>query len=266
MVVRYYVVEGGIRVYYEPELDGGGTTFGQMYVPILRRLGLGGSCYEPFSGPAFIGFSLLGAGVCDELVVSDVNPKAIDYVKLTVKLNGLDDRVRYYTSSLLEDIPRDLKFDLVIANPPHFKDRSFCRKYGCSDIAILKTLDRGFKMHRDFYHGIAGYLKPNGNVVLVENSEGSSPEDFIPMITESGLRYKGTIKPSSEDAVYALKVLVKNWAIEYTDDVSNGGFYRLIKRLVFIRSPNTILKHAPIPLIRRFVREMQKFYFIWSGV
>ena len=61
MVVRYYVVEGGIRVYYELELDGGGTTFGQMFVPILRRLGLGGSCYEPFSGPAFIGFSLLGA-------------------------------------------------------------------------------------------------------------------------------------------------------------------------------------------------------------
>ena len=55
MVVRYYVVEGGIRVYYEPELNGGGTSFGQMFVPIIRRLGLGGSCYEPFSGPAFIG-------------------------------------------------------------------------------------------------------------------------------------------------------------------------------------------------------------------
>jgi hypothetical protein len=266
MAVRYYVVEGGIRVYYEPELDGGGTSFGQMYVPILRRLGLGGSCYEPFSEPAFIGFSLLGAGVCNELVVSDVNPNAIDYVKLTVKLNDLDDRVKYYTSNLLEGIPRDLKFDLVIANPPHFKDLSFCRKYGCSDIAILKTLDREFKMHRDFYHGIAGYLKPNGNVVLVENSEGSSPEDFIPMITESGLRYKGTIIPSSEDAIYALKVRVKNWAIEYLDDVSNGGFYRLIKQLIFLRSPNTILKHTPIPSIRRFVKEMQKFYFIWSGV
>jgi Predicted SAM-dependent methyltransferases len=219
-----------------------------------------------FPDPAFMGFSLLGAGICDELVVSDVNPKAIDYVKLTVKLNDLGDRVRYYTSNLLEGIPRDLKFDLVIANPPHFKEISFCRKYGCDDITVLKTLDREFKMHRDFYHGIAGYLKPNGSVVLVENSEGSSPEDFMPMITESGLRYKGTIKPSSEDAVYALKVLVKNWTIENLEDVSNGGFYRLIKRLVFLRSPNTILKHAPIPLIRRFVREMRKFYFIWSGV
>jgi len=265
MVVRYYVVEGGIRVYYERELDGGGTTFGQMYVPILRRLGLGGSCYEPFSGPAFIGFSLLGAGICDELVVSDVNPKAIDYVKLTVKLNNLGDRVKYYTSNLLEGIPRDLKFDLVIANPPHFKDLSFC-KNGCDDILILKALDRGFKMHRDFYHGIAGYLKPKGNVVLVENSDGSSPEDFIPMITESGLRYKGTIKPSSDDAIYALKVFAKNYANAYLDNVTIGGFYRLIGSLIFLRSPNTILKHTPIPSIRRFVKNMQKFYFIWSGV
>jgi hypothetical protein len=108
MVVRYYVVEGGIRVYYEPELNGGGTSFGQMFVPILRRLGLGGSCYEPFSGPAFIGFSLLGAGICDELVVSDVNPKAIDYVKLTVKLNDLGDRVRYCTSDLVEGRENEL--------------------------------------------------------------------------------------------------------------------------------------------------------------
>jgi len=116
-----------------------------MFVPILRRLGLGGFCYEPFSGPAFIGFSLLGAGICDELVASDVNPKAIAYVKLTIKLNELNNRVRYYISDLLEGIPRDLKFDLVIANPPHFKGLSFCKKYGCDDITILKALDKGIQ-------------------------------------------------------------------------------------------------------------------------
>jgi methylase of polypeptide subunit release factors len=225
-----------------------------MFVPILRRLGLDGSCYEPFSGPAFIGFSLLDAGICNELVVSDINPKAIAYVKLTIKLNGLSNRVRYYISDLLEGIPRDLKFDLVIANPPHFKDLSFCKKYGCDDITILKTLDRGFKMHRTFYHGITGYLKPNGGVVLVENSEGSSPEDFIPMITKSGLRFKGTIKPCSDDAIYALKVLTKNYANAYLINVNVSGFYCLTKSFIFLKLPNMILKHAPIPSIRQYVR------------
>jgi Predicted SAM-dependent methyltransferases len=236
-----------------------------MYVPILRRLGLGGSCYEPFSGPAFIGFSLLGAGICDELVVSDVNPKVIAYVKLTIKLNGLGDRVRYYISDLLEGIPRDLKFDLVIADPPHFKDLTFCRN-GCDDITILKTLDRGFKMHRAFYHGITGYLKPNGNIILVENSEGSSPEDFIPMITESGLRFKGIIKPSPDNAIYALKIHTKNYPNTHLINVNVSRFYRLTRSLIILKLPNTILKHAPIPSIRRYVRDMQKLCFIWSGV
>ena len=161
-------------------------------------------------------------------MVSDVNPKAIDYVKLTIKLNDLGNRFRYYISELLEGIPRDLKFDMDITNPPHFKDLSFCRKYGCDDITILKTVDREFKMRRYFYHGITGYLNPNGSVVLVENSEGSSPEDFIPMITKSGLRFKGTIKPSSDDAIYALKVFVENYANAYLVNVNIGGFYRLI--------------------------------------
>jgi len=106
-------------------------------------------------------------------------------------------------------------------------------------------------MHRAFYHGITGYLKPNGSVILVENSEGSSPEDFIPMITESGLRFRGTIKLCSDDAIYALKVLTKNWANAYLINVNVGGFYHLTKLLIILKSPNTILKHAPIPSIRR---------------
>jgi len=109
IAIHYYATKGEIRVYYEPELDSGGIGFVQMFVPILRILKLGSSCYEPFSGPAFIGFSLLGAGICDELVVSDVNPKAITYVKLTIKLNGLSNRVRYYISNLLEGTSRELK-------------------------------------------------------------------------------------------------------------------------------------------------------------
>jgi hypothetical protein len=86
------------------------------------------------------------------------------------------------------------------------------------------------------------------------------------MITKSGLRFKGTIKPSLDDAIYALEVLTKNYANAYLINVNVGGFYHLTKSLIFLKLPNTILKHAPIPLIRRYVRDMQKFYFIWSGI
>jgi hypothetical protein len=83
------------------------------------------------------------------------------------------------------------------------------------------------------------------------------------MITESGLRFKGTIKPSLDDAIYALEVLTKNYANAYLVNV--GVFYHLTRSLIFLKSPNTILKHAPIPSIRRYVRDMQKFYLVWSS-
>ena len=86
------------------------------------------------------------------------------------------------------------------------------------------------------------------------------------MITKSGLRFKGTIKPSLDYAIYALEVLTKNYANAYLINVNVGGFYRLTKSLIILKLPNTILKHAPIPSIRRYVRYMQKFYFIWSGI
>jgi len=265
MVDRYYIVEGDIKVYYESQLDGGGTGVGQMFVPVLRRLGLGGSCYESFSGPAFIGFSLLGSGICDKLVVSDVNSTAIDYVKLTTELNGLGDRVKYYVSDLLESIPRDSRFDLVVANPPHFRDLSFCRYYGCDDMTILKTLDRDFTLHKVFYHGIVDRLRPSGNVIVIENSLGSSPEDFVTMITESGLKFRGPIKPTKDDAIYSLKNHAKNYANTHSISNVTGGLFRLVGSHIILKSPSTLLKYAPIPSIRRTIKEMQKTYLIWAS-
>jgi len=262
MIIRQFVAEGGIRVYYEPEL-GGGNGFGRMFVPVLKRLGLGGTCYEPFSGPAFIGFSLLGSGICDELVVSDVNPRAIECVKLTIELNGLGDRVKYYVSNLLEDIPRDLRFDLVVANPPHYKDESSFRRYvgGYDDIDILKGVDRDFALHRAFYHGIGDHLKSGGSVVFVESSYGSSPQDFATMITESGLRFRGAIKPSPDDSIYALKGMAKNYMNTHSISIGIRGLYRLVGSLIILTSPSTLLKHAPLPSNRW----IQKFYFTWAS-
>jgi hypothetical protein len=69
------------------------------------------------------------------------------------------------------------------------------------------------------------------------------------MITKLGLKFKGTIKPSSDDAIYALKVLAKNYVNAYLVNVNIDGFYRLIRSLIFLKSPNAILKHASIPSI-----------------
>ena len=124
---------GKIKVYYDKKLDGGGTTFGQLFVPIIKRLiGKSRTCFEAFSGPAFIGFSLLAHNLCEELVVADINPEAIKYVRITVEENKLRDKVRYYVSDVLDGIPGNEKFDLVVGNPPFFNESTI--KIHCSKV------------------------------------------------------------------------------------------------------------------------------------
>ena len=55
IAIHYYATKGKIRVYHEPELDGG-TGFGQ--IPIPRRLGVDNSCCI-FSEQTFIDFFYL---------------------------------------------------------------------------------------------------------------------------------------------------------------------------------------------------------------
>jgi len=257
----YYYMVNDIKVYFEPELDGGGRTFGQMYVPILKKLGIRcKNCYEAFSGPAFIGFSLLGVGICDNLYVSDINPKAIDYVKLTVRYNKLEEKVKYSVSDLLENVPKDAKFDLVVGNPPHFKDKSFTKNMGLSNMDILKTLDQSWGLHNKFYNNIRDYMKPGGNIILVENSEGSDPKDFIPMIMQSNLKLKDIIYPDYDDILYVYKLLISNY-YNFSDSKIIGWLASIILKL-----PDDLVKAIAFTYHYTLLKSWKKLYFIWSQV
>src|SRR5579862_3880812 len=74
--LQYYRVKyRDIVVSYLPELDGGGHTFGQQYLDVVRsKVGPVGHAFEYCAGPGFIGFSLLAHGLCDRLTLADVNP------------------------------------------------------------------------------------------------------------------------------------------------------------------------------------------------
>jgi len=203
----------GIKVFYTPELDGGGTSFGQMFVPILKRLNIKvDACYEPFCGPSFIGFSLLANGICNRLVLSDINKKAIKLVKITIKENGLEGKVRYYVSNVLNGIPTGEKFDLVVANPPHFSENSIKGFNGLhTKIELLKALDKNWDLHKRFYASITRYLNDSGKILFIENSQGSSPDVFIPIIKNSGLKYVNTIYPTISDINYAVNLNLQNY-------------------------------------------------------
>ena len=84
---------GGIDISYREELDGGGTTFGQDFLPYLRARGMPRQkrVFEWCSGPGFIGFSLLGNGFCDTLCLADINRSAVASCQDTVRANKLAD-------------------------------------------------------------------------------------------------------------------------------------------------------------------------------
>ena len=63
------VTYGDLRVHYKKHLDGGGSDFGQEYIPLLRSLGMPRQTrvFEWCSGPGFI-----GAHVFDVLAIAYV--------------------------------------------------------------------------------------------------------------------------------------------------------------------------------------------------
>src|ERR1700721_1295229 len=116
----------GIDISYRSELDGGGTEFGQQFIPFLKSRGMPKQkrAFEWCCGPGFIGFSMLGHGLCETLCLSDINPAAVSSCQNTVRANKLSDRVSVYQSDNLKSIPRSALGTLVIPTPPLFIDNT----------------------------------------------------------------------------------------------------------------------------------------------
>lgn len=202
--IEYPVCYNGITVFGSRDLDGEGTTVGQDYMRVLLELGLK-RCewiYEFCAGPGYIGYSLLGNGFCEKLTLSDINPVAFEAARRTAEYNGITHLVNVYYSDCLDSISDIEKWNLVVGNPPHFlpQDKSALPRDPREATALkgkeaalqarnLKAFDPDWSIHRRFYSSIRKFMKPGALVVLQENSRGSRPETFIPMITENEGRF-----------------------------------------------------------------------------
>jgi methylase of polypeptide subunit release factors len=168
-----------IDISYRSELDGGGTKFGQQFIPFLTSLGMPKQrrVFEWCSGPGFIGFSILGHGLCETLCLSDINPAAVSSCQHTISVNKLGDRVSVYQADNLKNIPRSEIWNLIVSNPPHFVDQYE---------GDIRAHDPDWKIHKNFFETVGNYLAENGVIVLQENNRGSTVETFRSMIEKSG--------------------------------------------------------------------------------
>jgi 16S rRNA G966 N2-methylase RsmD len=171
---------GGVEVHYKKHLDGGGLSFGQDFIPFLksRNMPKQARVFEWCAGPGFIGFSMLGHGLCDSLCLADINDLAVTACERTIASNHLTGRVSVFQSDNLKQVPPAERWDLVVSNPPHFADEMVGR---------IKEHDHDWRLHREFFTDVGAHLNPGAVIVLQENNRGSTPETFRLMIEDAGL-------------------------------------------------------------------------------
>ncbi len=172
-----------IDVSYSSELDGDGTSLASRFVDYLRESHADeipfDCAFEWCAGPGFIGFALLAEGLCQQLVLADINPVAVDAARATVVANGLQDRVRVYASDNLRQIPEEERFDLVVSNPPNYYCLNPQHPWYAELSGDIRPNDPGWVLHHAFYAGISGFLNP-GALLVIEEVDPYAEKCFLP--------------------------------------------------------------------------------------
>jgi methylase of polypeptide subunit release factors len=225
--INYIWKVNELDVYYTNETNGGGDAFAEDYCNIID--GLYGdrvfkNALEWCSGPGFIGYAILATGLCNRITFNDIHQPALDMAELTKLKNPLfADKISIYQGSTLECISESEKFDLVVANPPHYlskQDASVSLGYDRMGIQIgernaEKVVDPFWKAHINFYNSIKKRLAPDGIILIQENQSGSPYRagNFSHMIENAGLKI---VREISSLELYDTETSMQIYYIEVT--------------------------------------------------
>ncbi|GEM_PF-1165388 len=255
----YYKVKyNEISVSYLPELDGGGMTFGQQYLGVIReRVGRVGHVFEYCAGPGFIGFSLLANGLCDRLTLADVNPAAVKAVEATIRENHLEARVKVYQSDCLDDIPATEKWDLVVSNPPHWDGTEESYR------EAIRLVDPGWIIHKRFYRDVKKFMNPHASIIFQESSHATKRDDFEPMIKENGLELVEVFEAPPTPLL--INFTPPRWLAKLTRSLAHKTMLP-IEKLLMVKGVEKLLKDND--LYRKISAlpglAPTQFYFMWS--
>jgi len=194
---------GGIEVAHLANLDGGGPRTWPDFVRMTKEhVGPVNHAYEWCAGPGYIGFALLGSGLCEKLTVADINPDAVAACRETVRRNGLEDRVNVYLSDNLAGIPATEKWDLIIGDPPHFPAPL---QRHIDDGFVLRSVDHDWNVHRGFFGTVKQHTKPGTHLLLSESRvAGDNEELIVGMVENAGFELQGPIWEYPERTRYCM--------------------------------------------------------------
>ncbi len=128
------------------------------------------------AGQGSIGFSLINeCSNVKKLFSLEINPFQVNQMKNTIQHNKLKN-IEVIESNVFDSV-KNIKVDLIVANPPHTnkddKDR---------DLYEIQRNDKDWFFHKKFFSSVGDYLSDDGIITLVENKSTSSPELFERMM------------------------------------------------------------------------------------
>lgn len=164
---------------------GGIERYGRGVAPFSRG-------YEWCTGPGFIAFAQLAAGIVGRLLLSDINPRAVKCLHKTVEYNKLQGLVDVHLSKdfVHLPVPKDDadKVDLVWGNPPNYLNINRNTHIGSQMERQLRPADPGWKTHKAFYAGIRPYLRKDALLIIEE----VLPEKKVVTLRDLNLPVDGT--------------------------------------------------------------------------
>lgn len=186
--MKELVLENGI-IYYDDDIDGGGTTFG---INALKhdnvKLSIkSGNILEMCSGPGFMGFYLALVGKAKNLYLSDINPIHKKYINKTAEKNEIKN-VHFIQSNAFRYFDKNIKFDTIVINPPHYSTPRLNGYKNQNEEFIC--LDEDMKLHKEFLKNAKYFLNDGGVIIIIGNMGGIKPEQIMEYAYED---YSGEI-------------------------------------------------------------------------
>lgn len=192
MADRTFDLSNNFRVLYEDGLDGGGINQLPDFISAITNHGKDryAKGLEWCAGFGVLGFYFLHTNRCQHMSFNDCHAPATRWLNATVDHNNIKDRASVYLSDTISAIPSDVKWDLVLANPPHCFDRQSVEHFEKmldgpqKDDVIRLTCDEDLVVHRDFFNSIRSHLEPGADIFM---SEVSHFDEVEQLAREAGL-------------------------------------------------------------------------------
>lgn len=171
---RTFTLDNDFVVLYTDGLDGGGIN----HLPDFRSV-VGKKKYnkavEWCAGFGVIGFDFLNRGICNNMAFIDCYKPAIEWLQKTIEHNNVQPNTALYEVNRIGMLPEDVKFDLVLANPPHSFDEAAVEHFNntVEDMIVREdiiriTCDLNLEIHKEFFANIRKHLEPNADIFMSE--------------------------------------------------------------------------------------------------